>query len=367
MSEQTENPNPTTAVAVAPKREIRVVQDDGPLGYLMDTAKFEHCFRIAGAMARSSLIPKHLKAGTFEEAQANCFLIVNQAMLWGKNPFAVAQETYEVGGKLGFSGKLIAAVVNASPRIVEKLSYSFNDKTGDDLEITVSGRLEGEDVPRTVVCRIKDVKTNNQMWGKDPHQKLVYTGAIKWGRRHVPEIILGVVTDDDADAIRQEEKDKVYVLSPAPSFQGQTIDIPPTPEPVAAQPKQKAKNPKAHNTAKATTEPPPEKPAEPPQQEPPQQVQPPAEAPATPPAQTQEAPKTDINVLKAAITEKGLTVNQVLQWCKANKRFCELDGTPAVTLEQLPETVLAGLLKNISGGKPLVEAVRAMKDEPVKA
>ena len=39
------------------------------------------------------------------------------------------------------------------------------------------------------------------MWTKDPRQKLIYSGVIKWARAHAPELILGVATDDDIDRI----------------------------------------------------------------------------------------------------------------------------------------------------------------------
>lgn len=194
----------TTALVPQPKREIRAVQDDSQIGYMMDTAKFEHCYRIAQMMSRASLIPKHLKGDSAEQTAANCFLVVNQSIRWGFDPFAVAPETYEVGGKLGFQGKLIAAVINARAGLAEKLSYTFNDKKGDELEITVSGRFETEIEPRTVTVSVKEARTTNQIWTKDPYQKLVYTGATKWARRHKPEIVLGVITDDDADQIREE-------------------------------------------------------------------------------------------------------------------------------------------------------------------
>lgn len=50
--------------------------------------------------------------------------------------------------------------------------------------------------------RVGDAKTSNDMWKKDPRQKLIYTGAIKWARAHTPELILGVMTDDDIDRMR---------------------------------------------------------------------------------------------------------------------------------------------------------------------
>lgn len=194
----------TTALVTQPRREIRAVQDDSAISYMMDTAKFEHCYRVAQMMARASLIPKHLKGDCAEQTAANCFLIVNQSIRWGFDPFAVAPETYVVGDKLGFSGKLIAAVINARAGLSEKLSYAFNDKKGDELEITVSGRFDTEKEPRTVTVSVKEARTQNQMWTKDPYQKLVYTGATKWARRHKPEIVLGVITEDDADLIREE-------------------------------------------------------------------------------------------------------------------------------------------------------------------
>lgn len=206
MNETTPPTPPPAAVTVQPKREIRVVEDDSENAYLLDTGRFEHTCRIAGMMARANLIPKHLKGDNFEQTQANCFLVVNQAFRWKLDPFAIAPETYEVGGKLGFQGKLIAAVINARAGLVEKLTYTFNDKTGDALEVTVSGRLKGEDKPRTVTVSVGQARTTNQMWTKDPQQKLIYSGATKWARRHVPEVILGVLTDDDAEQIREEAK-----------------------------------------------------------------------------------------------------------------------------------------------------------------
>lgn len=197
--------NPTTAVVPAPKREIRVVEDDSPLAFIMDTAKFEHCYRIAEAMGRASLIPKHLKGGTKEETAANCFLVVNQALRWHMDPFSIAPETYEVQGKLGYQGKLIAAVINTRAGLAEKLKYVFTGKKGtDDFTVTVSGRFEGEAEPRLVDVSVGQAKTQNQMWTKDPEQKLVYTGSIRWARRHAPEVIMGVMTDDDLDVIREQ-------------------------------------------------------------------------------------------------------------------------------------------------------------------
>ena len=167
--------------------------------------------RIASAMAGASLIPEHLQAkcpgikdlasrasAEMRQTVGNCLLIVNQAVRWNLDPFAVAPETYVVRGKLGFQGKLVAAVINARAGLDGRLSYTF-DGSGDGRMITVIGQLKGEQAPRTITLSVGQAKTDNKMWKTDPDQKLVYSGATKWARRHCPEIMLGVLTDDDVE------------------------------------------------------------------------------------------------------------------------------------------------------------------------
>lgn len=202
----TETPNGQQTGIVERKvypKEVRVVQDNGPLSHLFDTARFEHLQRIALLMASASLMPEHLKGKSKEETVGNCFLVVDQSIRWGMDPFAVASETYAIRGKLGFQGKLVAAVVNSRAGLSNRLSYLFSGK-GDDLTVTVSGKFDGEHAPRTITLSVGQAKTDNKMWKVDPEQKLVYSGATKWARRHCPEVLLGVLTEDDLERIRDQ-------------------------------------------------------------------------------------------------------------------------------------------------------------------
>lgn len=196
-------PPQVPAAAPKPPAQKLIVHDNGPLAHLFDTARFEQLHRLATGMARATLIPDHLRiAGgrelPFEQIQANCFLIVNQSVRWGLDPFMVAPETYVVGGKLGFQGKLIAALVNSKAGLKERLRYAFSGEK-DNRTVTVIGTFDGESEPRTVDLCLRDAKTGNKMWTSDPDQKLIYSGVTKWARRHCPEIMLGVLTDDDLE------------------------------------------------------------------------------------------------------------------------------------------------------------------------
>lgn len=225
-----------------PRPERLVVHDESRLSYLMDTARYEHLYRVASMMARSSLVPVHLKGSTFEESCANCFRIVNQAMRWGFDIFAVADESYVVKGKLGYQGKLVASVVNSLAPIEGRLRYTHSGK-GDDRTVTVSAKIRGDKEDSVIELSVRQAKTTNEMWTKDPDQKLCYSGATKWARRFCPEILMGVLTDDDVDAMSQREVAANVVgtkiggndrlLSMLPDPQNEPNDGGPTPEDLA--------------------------------------------------------------------------------------------------------------------------------------
>ena len=155
--------------------------------------------QFAHAMCRASVLPEHLRTRRIDgkvipleqdEIEANCVMIANQALRWGVDPFAILPSTYVVGGKLGFDGKLIAAIVNQRGGLKGRLSRSYTGN-GDNLTVTVSGTLQGEDEPRTVSIRLRDVRTSNEIWRKDPEQKLWYTGATRWARRALSGGVVG--------------------------------------------------------------------------------------------------------------------------------------------------------------------------------
>jgi hypothetical protein len=174
-------------VAVITQHETAVSTDAVDLYFNPDT--FKQLLAVGNLMAKSSLVPKHL-AGHPED----CFLIAAQAFRWRLDPFAVAQHTFVVSGKLGYEGKLIAAIINS--RIGSPLDYIY-EGTGDGRKVTVTGCLPGSDTKRSVTGTVGDWKTANENWKKDPDQMLGYRGARTWARRYAPEVALGLVAEDE--------------------------------------------------------------------------------------------------------------------------------------------------------------------------
>lgn len=168
-------------------------QPAGSLGPLLPQT-INEAMQLARLMSEAKVVPQHLRG-----APADCFLVINQARLWRMDPFAVAQGTSFIHGRMMYEGKLVAGVVHSLGNLSGRLNYEY-DGTGDNRSVTVSGTLRGETKARTVTVKLKDVKTTNGMWTKQPDQQLAYSGARVWARRHVPEVLLGVYTPEEFDA-----------------------------------------------------------------------------------------------------------------------------------------------------------------------
>ncbi len=149
--------------------------------------------KLADVMASARLVPKHLQG-----QPGDCFMVIEQALRWNMSPFAVAQATSSIGGKLMFEGKLVAAAVETSGAIVGFMDYEFTGD-GDARKVRAWATRRGESTPREVTVVFRDVRTDNGMWKKQPDQQLVYSASRIWARRWTPSVILGVYAPEEFD------------------------------------------------------------------------------------------------------------------------------------------------------------------------
>lgn len=205
--------NALTPVDEKPKRQLIEVVDPIPV---LDTSRFEHMQRIANVMAQSTLIPESLykeKDGELPLTQiiSNCFLVVNQAVRWGLDPFAVAQSVAVVRGKLCYEGKLVSAVLDA--KLGVRLHYHFTgDPTKTDYRIYISDRPWNEEAIAAIRpgmtmpgARIVDGSVAEWQAGekspwaapKNYRRMLIYRGTRDWARFYEPAVLLGVYTPDE--------------------------------------------------------------------------------------------------------------------------------------------------------------------------
>mgnify|MGYP003650390430 FL=1 len=167
------------AISLAPKN----------MGELMEFAKM---MALSGTFVR-----KHLRNNP-----GACLAVSLQAMRWGMDPIAVGNKSFEVNDQIGYESQLVHAVVNERAPLQGRLRSTYSGE-GENRRCVIAGKLTGEDVPLEYetppIGRINP--KNSPLWKNDPDQQLFYFAVRSWARRHVPEVLLGVYTDDEVDHI----------------------------------------------------------------------------------------------------------------------------------------------------------------------
>lgn len=192
------------------------------LAILFNDALYSRCRSIAVAMAEAdSVMPRHLKGKA-----ASCFAIISRAITWNLDPFAVAQSTYETpGGRIGFEGKLVQAIMENSGRLEggivyemkgewEKLKGKYEMKTGKNdvkypsptwtradaagLSVIVSAQIKGETERRTFELFLDECfPLNSPLWATRPRDQIKYAAVRAFANIAAPSLLMGVPFDVD--------------------------------------------------------------------------------------------------------------------------------------------------------------------------
>lgn len=206
------------------KHETNAVADVQLNDMVFIPERFAAMNQLAEVMSSGNCtVPRHL-AGN----KGDCFAIVMQSMMWGMNPFAVAQKTHLVNGTLGYEAQLVNAVVTDHIKgafhydwfgpwenVVGKFKWCEGkngsrfqapgwrpeDETG--CGVTVSATIKGETEPRELSLLLCQATVRNStLWASDPKQQLAYLAVKRWARLYKPGAILGVCSVDE---LEQEE------------------------------------------------------------------------------------------------------------------------------------------------------------------
>jgi len=161
---------------------------------------------IADNMANSKVsVPDHLKNNV-----GDCYAIVLQSLQWRMNPYVVAQKTHIVSGKLGYEAQLINALVQASGYVSGLPKYEYKGE-GNNLECRVGFKLKNEtEISWGQWLKFSSVTVKNSpLWKTNVPQQLGYLQIKNWARAFMPQVILGIYTEDELQdqPISNEPKD----------------------------------------------------------------------------------------------------------------------------------------------------------------
>ena len=197
---------------------------------LGDLDTLDRITRFAELMASGKCtIPKE-----FQNNPGDCLAVSLQAAAWQMNPYAVAQKTHVIKGKIGYEAQLINAVITRHAPITGRPQFHYSEgwekvlnkfktvqgnngsytvpdwKPGDEegLWCEVSATMIGEEEPRVLRMLLSQAQPRmSTQWATDPKQQLSYTTLKKWARLHCPDVVLGIYTPEERQQQAQHEKD----------------------------------------------------------------------------------------------------------------------------------------------------------------
>lgn len=195
------------------------------LQIMFDDKLYDRTTSIAARMADAAgFVPKHLLG-----KPASCYAVVMRAIVWGLDPFAVANATYPVNDKIGFEGKLCHAILERSGAFDGRIKYemigdwskvqgkftmkesakkdengfakkyaarNWTDADEEGLGVKVIATIKGEVVPEVFTFMLKQAQPRNStLWATDPVTQIKYLAIRRFANVVVPDIFMGVPFD----------------------------------------------------------------------------------------------------------------------------------------------------------------------------
>ena len=160
---------------------------------------FEEAQRIAKALASSTLIPPQFQG---QAGYANCLVALNISRRMGMDPLMVMQNLFIIHGRPSWSSQFIIGLINGCGRF-SPLRYEITGK-GDTLactavatELSSGEELRGPEVTMAMAKREGWATKAGSKWQTMPELMIRYRAAAFWGRLYIPELLVGIQTQEE--------------------------------------------------------------------------------------------------------------------------------------------------------------------------
>lgn len=165
---------------------------------ILDPAKYEHLQRVAELYANSDMVPSHFR-GKIE----NCFIGLQMAVRLGVDPFMFLQKCYVIHGRPAIETQLAVALANSAGVFDGPIRYEMGGE-GDGYGCTawavhkgMSERCE-QQVTIGMAKKMGWWGKKDSLWPKMTGQMLKYRSAMWLIRHECPEVIMGLLSRDEA-------------------------------------------------------------------------------------------------------------------------------------------------------------------------
>lgn len=190
------------------KKELTITQSETTLSVFSGEENFKNAMQMATQLAKSDMIPT-----IYKNKPENCIIALELSNRLKLSPFLVMQNMYIVQGKPSWSSSFIISCINGSGRFAGPLKFEM-DAGRTKCRAYATEKISGEKlVGPLITMEMAQAEgwlgKNNSKWKTMPELMLRYRAAAFFGRLYCPEIINGMLTDDEAQDVRPLEDSDV--------------------------------------------------------------------------------------------------------------------------------------------------------------
>lgn len=188
------------------KNEVVKKEETQNLPKLAGNTSLDAAKAIAEELSKSDIIPKE-----FQKKPANCLIAVELSNRLKASPFQVMQNMDVIYGRPALRSSFVIACINNSGKIIGSLKFELDEKVTKcrawAIEKETNSRLTGPTITLEMAEKEGWLTKNGSKWKTMPDLMLRYRAASFFGRLYCPEILNGMLTDDEARDISNEPED----------------------------------------------------------------------------------------------------------------------------------------------------------------
>lgn len=174
-------------------------------GVFSSIENFKDLFDIGKMFASSSLVPQ-----AYQGKAMDCAIAVDMANRMGISPMMVMQNLYVVKGKPSWSGQACTALIEGSGKF-KNLRHIYTGTKGTDTRgcYVEAVRIDNGEVVQGTEVTMEMAKLegwlSNSKWKSMPDQMLAYRASAFFARVHIPNALMGVAVEGEAENIVKEK------------------------------------------------------------------------------------------------------------------------------------------------------------------
>ena len=184
-------------------------------GVFSTIENFKEIYDIGKMFASSSLVPQ-----AYQKQPMDCTIAVDMANRMGISPMMVMQNLYIVRGKPSWSGQACTALIEGSGKFKNLRHVYTGERDTDTWGCYVEAvRIENGEVVRGVEVTIAMAKAEDWVnkagskWKTMPELMLAYRASAFFARVHIPNALMGVSVEGEAQDIQKPVKQEPPMIS----------------------------------------------------------------------------------------------------------------------------------------------------------